>query len=104
MKKTITVLWFVLISCGLYSQDIDGDTLTHVFYVDEYGNQKRAVVASPSQILIVSGDSIYVVKSEFQLQSILRKRDGFDIINHPDSVCIFIRKRIKAVVILEGGD
>lgn len=88
-----------MISITVYAQK--RDTLKYVYYEDMFGNKRQATIAHPNQILIVDGDSLYTVSTISQLQKILENHEGFDNINNPDSISLFLRNRIKGITILK---
>ena len=100
MKAISLFLILSFISISAYTQ-IKNDTTSYVLYKDKFGKEKKAVVAYPPQILIVDQDSIYTVSTETQLQHILEKQTKFNIIDNSDSIRLFLRSRIKAIIILD---
>ena len=101
--KIIILLSLFGISMAAFAQKTKSDTINYVHYTDKFGKQKKAVIAYPTQILIVHGDSIYTVSNEIELKRIIEKQGGFHIINNPDSISSFLRKRIKGIMILTKG-
>lgn len=98
------IIFFFLVSFTTFGQQIKNDTLEFVYYTDKLGHQKKAMIAYPMQILIVNGDSIYTVLNEGQFKDVVAKGVGFNILNNPDSIALFLRNRIKAIVILKKGN
>jgi hypothetical protein len=94
----------ILTSLIASGQKIEKDTLKYVYYKDELGLQKKALIAYPKQILVIKGDSIYTILDENQLYDVISKGKGFNIINNPDSIQSFLLSRIKAIVILNKKD
>jgi hypothetical protein len=101
MMKSIALYLLLLIPFKICGQEIPADSVNYIYYTDNSGEQRKAVVATPPLILIVAGDSIFTVSNEFQLRTIMKQQEGFDIINHPDSISSFLRNRTKAIVILK---
>ena len=96
----ITAFAFIfLLSSIAWAQNPMPDT---IFYLDKFGIQKKAPVAYLTEILVVDGYSMYTMPDQAQLEKTIERRGGFTIINNPDSVSAFLRKRIKAVFILNS--
>ena len=94
--KLIVISFFLCVSGYSYSQNIKNDSIKeYVDYTDKLGNKKKALVVKVPQILIIDGDSIYSVSDEFQLRFLLEKQEGFNIINNPDSISLFLRTRVS---------
>ena len=86
---------------SIYAQNIKNDSIEYVDYTDKFGNKKKALVVKAPQILIVDEDSIYTVSDEIQLRRIIESRGGFKIVNNQDSINLFLRSRVKSMVILK---
>ncbi len=67
------------------------------------GRPKNVKVAWAPEVLIVEGDSIYSIGDDVALRVKLEKNKDrmATIITHPDSIQNFIKKRVKAIIIIE---
>ncbi len=99
--RIILISLLLSFSTPVSGQIMNSDSLEYVYYLDKVGNKKKAVAASPKQILIVAGDSIYTVLDDFQLRKMLENQKGFKILNHRDSINNFLRERIKGIIIIK---
>lgn len=98
--KGVALVLLLFVSLSVAAQKSKSDSLQYIYYTDPFGQQRKALVATPPHILIVAGDSLFTVANEFQLHQLLAKQQGFNILHDPDSVKLFLSQRIKAVVIL----
>jgi hypothetical protein len=102
MKK-IMYLLLMLVSVECFSQKKKDDA-PYVEVKDGAGIIKKARLVQSNEILIVEGDSIYIVSDEFRLREILGRKASFNVINDPDSVQKILRQRIKAVIVIKHDD
>ena len=96
----LVFLFLILISEVCLAQN-EKDNIAYVYVKDSSGAVKKVKVVRPSEILIVEGDSIYMVPDEFQLRKILEQKESFDIVNNPDSMQSILTQKIKSVIIIK---
>lgn len=101
MKSLILSFLLEIIPIIICAQTREIDSLKYVETFDKFGNKKKTVVVKAHEVLIVDGDSIYTVANCDQLREIVEGRKGFDIINNRDSISLFLRSRIKSMMILK---
>ncbi len=99
--KVICFVLFFSASLIARAQAPKRDTIKYVLRTDQYGVSKRVPVAYATEILVVSGDSIFTFANENELQKKIESQRGFTIISHPDSVRSFFQNRFKAILILK---
>lgn len=105
-KKVKVICFVLLFSASLIAraQAPKRDTIKYVLRTDQYGISKRVPVAYATEILVVSGDSLFSFSNDNELQKKIESQKGFTIISHPDSVRAFLQNRFKAILILKPDD
>jgi hypothetical protein len=105
-KKVKVICFVLLFSASLIAraQAPKRDTIKYVLRTDQYGISKRVPVAYATEILVVSGDSLFSFSNDNELQKKIESQRGFTIISHPDSVRAFLQNRFKAILILKPDD
>jgi hypothetical protein len=100
LKMKSLIFWLLVLIPSLGFCQVNDEYPTHVDVKKESGEVIKVKVVQPDEILLVDGDSLYSISSEFQLRRILQSKGGFVIINNPDSIALYCRKSIKSVIII----
>jgi hypothetical protein len=100
--KIILILFLLISSSAIAQKSNESEDPKDVIITDEFGVSKKVKVARAHQILIIEGDSVYNFKEEYQLRAGLLKKDGFLIINDPDTIQMILKDLIKTLVIVKS--
>ncbi len=99
MIRIIFVL-LVLFPAVCFSQN-ERDEDVYIDVKDDQGIVRKVKIVQPAQVLIVEGDSIYIISDERDLRQQLAHKVHFDIISNPDSVQRLLLQKIKAVIVIK---